>query len=740
MVVGNTQTSDQLIRSHLRTRVGTVFSSATIRKDVRELYSLGYFSNITVDVARQPQGLAVTYRVVEKPVIDTITILGNKEISDKDLREKLTVRETDTYSARDLKSGLEKIKAEYANKVYPAATVHAAIYPVDKGKVHLVITVDEGQKSRIRGIEFVGNKAFSDKKLFKIVKTHKAFWFMGGKFEKDKLNADLDRIIARYGDEGYVDAKILGTDLDYRKNGKSLYITIYIEEGQQYHVADVKFDGNRAFLDRELRAVVTTQPGDVFNRGQVISDRARGIPGDPGAIQSFYVDNGYLYAGVEPQVRFDRETLQAHVTYAIREDRLVYVSAIDISGNVRTKDEVVRRRLTIRPGDRFDGEKIRRSARNVKNLGFFDENSPEIGHKPVSNQWADLLFHVTEGDMGRFNLGGGFSSDEGAIGFLELALTNFDITHWPTFSGGGQKFDLRLQQGTIRREFSVGLTDPYFMGYPFSLGVNFYTRRFDYQTGSDFSEKRTGARTTLSKWIAEDVSASLSLRAETTEIYDVASDASNELKLEEDEGSRNLISLGSTVTRDTRDYFYDPTSGSRLRVGTELAGGPMGGDVNFIKLTQDGIWYWPFFEKLFVLSFHERFGLMQEYASTERIPLFERFFAGGSTTIRGYEYRDVGPKSNDANRDPIGGKLQAIGNIELGWRPNNILGLYTFFDTGSVWQTDSDFDPNDLRHGVGVGIGIRTPMGPLRLDYGIPLNPDQDQGNGQFHFTTGLRF
>ena len=348
------------------------------------------------------------------------------------------------------------------------------------------------------------------------------------------------------------------------------------------------------------------------------------------------------------------------------------------------------------------------------------------------------MLRVEEGDTGRFNFGGGFMSDEGPFGFLELALNNFDIANWPTFSGGGQTFNARLQRGTVRNEASVGFTDPYFLSYPLSFGVELYTRDIKYYTYNDFSIERVGGRISFGKRFTEDVSLNLRFRAEQVDIHDFDDDTPQVIR--DEEGVRDTLAVMLSISRDTRDYFYDPSAGSRLKLSTEVAGGPFGGDTDFVKVIEDGIWYTSFFNKLLVFSIQERIGLIEEYGDSDLVPLFERFFVGGSTTVRGYDYRDIGPKSDDEYNDPIGGTIKAIGNVELGWRINEFLGLYAFADGGTAWWDYDDFDVDDFRYSVGFGFGVRTPMGPMRFDYGFPLNPDDDQGNGQFHFSTGLRF
>jgi len=495
-------------------------------------------------------------------------------------------------------------------------------------------------------------------------------------------------------------------------------------------VASVGVEGNEVFGDDEVMNVLRLKEQDVFNRFQVARD---GV-----AVSTFYYDAGYIYAAVRPQVTRDEEKKAAHVLYSIQEGELIYLGQIEIADNVKTKDEVIRRELTIYPGERFDANKIRRSMERLTNLGFFERDKPpaELSTRPSEIEGAeDLFMNVIEKETGAFYFGAGFSSEEEVLGSVSLDLWNFDIANFPKFTGAGQRLGITLQTGTLHERYSVSFTEPYFMGYPLLFGADVFMDKREFVHHDDFSEEHFGTGIRFGKRLSEYVSSSLGLRYEDIEIGDIGEDVSEEIRKEE--GSRSTISLIWAIERNSVDNRFDPTTGSIHGGSIELAGAGFAADTDFVKLTQNYSRYFPLSEK-WVFSIHESCGYVTEYGRTDDVPIFERFFCGGSRTVRGYDERDIGPRSDDIYNDPIGGNVRLVTNIELSYAITDILRAYVFQDSGTAWPDVDDLDPSDLRFSAGMGIGIRTPMGPLRVDYGIPINPDAHQGNGRFHFNVGL--
>jgi len=731
-VNGNHLVSDQLILSHIETKPGDSLNKGAIQRDIKRIFDLGRFKTILVDVTDVEGGVAVSFIVSEKSVASEIRIIGNTKIRERTIKDTISLRLGESCEPDILKKDAEAILKLYEEKGFPNASVYVEVETIDPSKVRVTYEITEAQKARIRGIEIEGNTVYTDREIRKRLNTRTAkVWFIGGRYDEMAFQEDLDRIKAMYGEKGYVEAEIASTSFDFSANGKSMFITIAVSEGPQYHVASVGVKGNEVFADEEIMELVRLKEEDEFNRFQVLLDGRN--------VSTFYSDAGYVYAAVLPEVTLDEDKKIAHVLYSIQEKELVYLGQIEIANNIKTKDEVIRRELTMYPGERFDAKKIRRSMERMTNLGFFDRENPvDPSTRPSAIEGAeDLILNVNEKETGAFYFGAGFSSEEELLGSVSLDLWNFDIGNPPKFTGGGQRLTLALQSGTLRERYSLSFTDPYFMGYPLLFGADVFTDKFEFVHHNDFSEERFGTGIRFGKRLSEYVSSSLGLRYEDIEIGDIGDDVSDEIRQEE--GRRTTVSLIWAIERNSLDNRFDPTIGTILGGSVEVAGGGFAADTDFVKLRQNYSQYFPLTENnKWIFSIHENSGYVTQYGRSDDVPIFERFFCGGSSTVRGYEERDVGPKSDDIYRDPVGGNVRLVLNLELSYAITDILRAYIFQDSGTAWRDIHDMDASELRFSVGAGLGINTPMGPLRVDYGIPINPDDDQGSGRFHFRVGL--
>jgi len=727
---GNHLVSTQQILSHVETKPGDLLDRGAIRRDIRRIFKLGRFETILVDATEVDDGVVVTFIVSEKRVVGEIRIIGRTKIRERDIKDALTLRIGESYDREVVRKDVEAILRLYEDKGFPNASVYVDVEPIAPSKVRVTYTIDEGQKARIRAITIEGNTVYTDREILKRLKTRRArLWFIGGIYDESQFQEDQDQIIRMYQEKGYVEAKIVATSFDFSPNGKSMFITIEVSEGPQYHVASVTVQGNEMFDRDEIMPLLKLKEHDVFNLHQIERDGA--------AISGFYSDAGYIYAAVRPSYTLDKERKVAHILYSIQEGDLVYLGQIEINNNVKTKDEVIRRELTLYPGERFDRKKWTRSLQKLTNLGFFDEEKPvELSIRPSEIEGAeDLLLSVNEKETGAFYFGAGFSSDEEILGSVSLDLWNFDIANFPKFTGAGQRLGLTLQKGTIRESYRLSFTEPYFLGYPLLFGADAFKEKREWVHHNDYSEDIFGGGIRFGKQLSEYVSTSLGLRYEDVEIGDIRHDVSPEIR--EEAGSWSTLSLIWAIERNTIDNIFDPRSGSVNSGRIQLAGGSVAADTDFVKVTQDYSRYFPLSQK-WVLSIHESAGYVSEFGRSEEVHIFDRFFCGGSSTVRGYDERDIGPKSDDIFRDPVGGNVRLVTNLEVSYAITDILRAYLFQDSGTAWPDIEDLDPGDLKFSVGAGIGIKTPIGPLRVDYGVPLNPDDDQGNGRVHFRVGL--
>jgi len=460
---------------------------------------------------------------------------------------------------------------------------------------------------------------------------------------------------------------------------------------------------------------------------------------DVANIQSFYFGKGYIFVKVRESTALDAATGRVDITYAIVENEVAYVERIDVRGNLKTRDKVIRRELRILPGERFDGDKLKRSKERLYNLGFFEE----VGYDTEEGSTPDhqnLIVEVKEAKTGSFSFGGGYSSIDQFVGFLEVQQKNFDWRNWKTFTGGGQDLRLRGEWGSVRQTYELSFTEPWWFDHPVSFGFDIYKRSHDRESdvGYGYIEERTGGDLRFGKEFSEYVRGGATYRLEQVKISDVDATASADLRAEE--GENWLSSIELVLTRDTTDNVFNPTRGYVISGSTEVAGGFLGGTKDFNKFFGLATQYFPVFGKC-VLQFQVRAGVVMPYGEEERVPIYERFYAGGANTIRGYEERSVGP-IDPVTADPLGGETLFVANLECTVPILDFLKGAFFVDTGNVWAESSDFGSGGFMTGVGFGVRVKTPIGPLKLDYGIPIDtqPGKEDREGRFHFSMSHGF
>ena len=733
-VEGLTRVGDQLVNSQLEVQTGQKYNAAAIARDIRRLYDLGYFSTINADVQPTGNELDLKYVVEEKRVIEEIKIIGNDKLRTRQVRGVLTWREGDSFVPEAYTEEREAIQTLYQSKGFPNASVDILVEEVAASRVRVTYSISENRKAKIRKITFVGNNVLSQRDLRKLMKTKRARWFLGGKYDEVKFEEDLKHILDEYGNYGRLEADVPRTEFSYDDEGKDLNVTVYVDEGAEYSVESMEVANNIVYDTDEVLKIAEVQAGQVHNKGQIVDDAQ--------LIEKGYADSGYINAQVEPQVTLDREKKTTHVVHRINEDSMKYVREIRITGNNVTKDEVIRRQMLVLPGERFDGGALQLSERSMRNLEYFDEVRFTRENIEDDERFANLFVDVEEAKTGEFGFGGGWGTDDGFSGFTEIKFNNFDISNWPTFSGGGQQFSIKLQLGEQKTEYNLSFTDPEIGGLPLAFGIDAYNEDEKYSGGTDFSVSTLGGQIRFGKILSPFVRVRSALRYSDAEVNDVP--FFYDYYLQRRGGGETTVSSIWGIERNTLDSNMDPTTGSRHDFSTELAG--LGGDNEFYRFDADSNWYRTMGEeKKWVLSLRTREGWINEYGSSEFVPINFRYFAGGTSTVRGYDTRDIGPQRKRyilfGEEERVGGELRLIHNLEAKYKLTDMFRVYSFIDAGGVWAQADDFSFGDYKWSVGVGIGANIPrLGPVRLDYGIPLNPDEDQGSGRFHIMTGFRF
>ena len=565
-----------------------------------------------------------------------------------------------------------------------------------------------------------------------------------GVLKDEQFAEDLEKIRDHYRAKGYIDVEIKETRIELA--GKQwLIVHIDLFEGQQYKIGTVKIEGNKLFTAATLQKLLKMNSGKVFTPD--------GLSKDTKALEDYYGSRGYLDTRVNSKRDANVETGQLDLTYTLQESELTYIEKIVIRGNTKTKDKVLRRELAVAPGDIYNTVRVDASKERLKNLGFFSKIDATPEPTPIPTR-RDLAIQVEEQRTGNVTFGAGFSSIDNLMGFVEVTQGNFDLFNWPTFTGAGQKARVRAQVGFKRQDYIISFAEPWFLDQRLLLGVDLVQTRSSYLS-TEFSEQRTGSSLRLEKALNEFLRTEVQYTIQDIGLA-VGQNASEELQSQR--GSKLRSSVLVSLVRDTRDSVFLTTRGMRSELSAEVAGGPLAGNVADYKLNAKTTVYFPFFDKQ-VLQILGAVGIVEAFDGTkgsgrwvdedptpflhlvkvDDVPLYDRYFLGGANTLRGFKYGDVGPK--DIHGQPVGGNTTINATAEYSVPVVERVRAAVFFDIGEVEKDSYSFSVGDLKSDAGLGIRLNLPVGPLRLDYGYPLQTDRQSGKtGKIQFSSGFQF
>lgn len=758
---GPATVSEQVVRANMQLQEGSALEDSLIDRDIRSLYRTGQFEFIEFKRGALVDGkVDLVVEITSKFRVSTLTFEGNKKVKAKRLLKEAKTKENMPLDERQVKEDAEKIREYYQKSGYNQAKIE---YRIERDRAtglgRVFFTVQEGAKVRIKRVDFEGNTAFSDRKLRKVIETRKwniFSWLTDtGRFRDDRYETDFDKLRDHYREAGYLDVEI-GSEkvkFDYPKPNR-LVLTFFINEGRQYKLGAITISGNTLYPADKLLTALKLKTGDVFSPSAIEKDQK--------ALENYIGKDGYVDARVRVVRKPNLETGAIDVEYQFTEGEKYNVESIRLEGNTKTKSIVILRELVLGPGEVFNTVRMQTSKLRLENTRFFEEvnMSPEATNLPGRR---NLKIAVKEGRTGNLTFGAGFSSLERAIVFAEISQSNFDLFNRKSFfQGDGQKFRLRLQLGSRSSEATLNFEEPWFLERELALGFNLYRSSSDYYSDI-YEETRTGAEVYLRKRLFELVEGRLGYTYEIVEISDV--DRETAPFLLDEEGERSVSKLTFKLLRDTRDRIYNTTRGNRVELGTELAGGPFAGQTDYYRVELRASQYYNTFETLNqVLSFIGRAGVIDAYGDSDRVPYFDRMFLGGPSSLRGFEFREVGPKDQVGLKtqpdpdgfgsapdpdgpdvaptyEPIGGNSYAMGSIEYTFEVVNPLRLAVFYDIGYVNVDAWDFDPSEYNDNFGFGIRLMVGGAPLSLDFGIPITSDQYNDDGlQFNFSFGTRF
>ncbi len=715
---GNRKISQETIYANIHSRAGDLFSDEKVKEDIKRLYGTGYFEDVRVDVEPFEGGLKLIFIFEERPTITGIDLQGNREIETEELKEQLTITPGGMANPGLIMDNARRLVSYYQSQGYYLAEVIPIIREVSPGSVFLTYKVDEGEKVKVRRIGIHGNHALSDREIKKVMKTREWWIFSfltgSGVYRDEVVRKDVERIRALYHNHGYIKVEISEPVVRLSEDKRSLYIDITVSEGQQYKLGKIGIEGNKVFSQDELFAYIKSRPGAVFSR--------KGLREDIDRIIDLYMERGYARADIEPLVKVNEEDRTVDVTLSITEGEVFRIGRIEITGNTKTRDKVIRREMRLDEGDIFNSKLLRRSYQRINNLDYFE--SVSITPVPrVEERLIDLDVKVKEKMTGMLSIGGGYSSIDKFIFFGEVTQRNL--------FGRGLRLNLKAELSSIRTEYRIALRDPWFLDKPISASFSIYDESFEYP---DYDKRARGFAIGFGKELSEYVRGNIRYNLEEATIGDIAEDASSLIK--EQEGTRVTSSISPSIWRDTRDSYIDPTRGTRHALYTTIAG--LGGDNYFVKGVVDSIWYFPLMWNT-TFSIRGRFGYATGYAGRE-LPLYERFYVGGINTVRGLGFGEAGPRNEEGEK--IGGDREVIFNLEYIFPLAQEIRLkaLVFFDAGRAFDSSEEISITELRPTAGFGFRWVSPFGPIRLEWGYNLDRKEDEGRSKIEFSIGTIF
>ncbi len=726
--------NEAFVRAHIEFEEGEKFERYALSRDVKALMKTGRFSDVKIYAEEDGDDVKVIYEVVNRRVLSrAVEVRGQERFSDYHISALLNLEPGDYIDEAVVGRSALKVVQEYRRKNYPDARAEWKFVDEtdQEGYAYLVFTVEEGKKAKVAGVAVSGNSAFSDYELGRLMKRpawwNPFWWTRKRKLDGDEILTGRFAIREKYRDAGYLDAEV-GDVLYSRNEEGNIILNFEVREGLQFRIRKVLISGVEGFPQSAIRERLSLKPGDIAS--------STAIRADVNAVRDFYGMRGYLDTVVRPVREPYGDEGELDLIIKVDEGKLCYVRRIDIEGNVRTRDKVLRRELPLDPGDVFNEVKVRAGEQRIKNLGYFSSVRSFPAATALEDQ-RDLIIEVEEQRTGQFMMGAGFSSIDRATVFMEISQGNFDLLNWPSFTGGGQKLKLSAQLGATRRDFLLSFTEPWFMDRKLRFGFDLYDRLVKYD---DYHSRRSGGSVRLGKSLGGRGRIDAMYGIEKLAISDVAD--TNEYFTEtgqsyffEEEEDNVSSSLRLTYTHDTRNNPFIPGSGTRFRAYGGITGGPIGFDTDHYETGLSFVKYVPAV-KDHVLSLKASYDVVEEFGDTLEVPLDDRLFAGGGRTLRGFRYRDVGPKvtrevegaggGTTIFHKPIGGSSRFLASAEYSIPLVTPVRFALFYDTGNVWSESYELDLKDLASSFGGGFRFDVPGFPIRIDFADVIEKDDD--------------
>jgi outer membrane protein insertion porin family len=726
-LVGNKRVQDAVVLSSIPYTQGSEYKLGLEKEVVKSVFETGLFADVVVDWNAKDQILKV--KLKENPQINKIAFEGNEEIADSILKKKLELKPRSIYSSSKISNDVKLIEKMYQLKGFYLAKVSPEYIQRDQNRIDLIYKINEGDKTLIQKINFIGNKAFSNADLKAVISSKvDRFWRVftsSTTYDEQRIAYDAEQIRRFYHERGFADFSIREPLVELTPNKKGFIVTFNMTEGVKYTFSNIDVDYNKNIIDIDLEEI--SKLIDI-EKGQVYSSKV--IEKNIDRLVDYLSNLGYAFTDVVPMVRKNQDTRQASLVFQLKPGRKIYVNRINIEGNTRTQDNVIRRQLRLSEGDALQGSKLKRSKDRLTYTDYFSkvDIKPEETSTPDK---IDLNVEVEEKNTGEFNVGAGVSSYEGLIATMDVKENNF--------LGKGQRVRLGFSLSSKRKNYNLGITEPWFMGRELSASVDVYAKETSYDSESSYDEKTTGVSFGLGFPVDEYKRDTIKFKAENKDVTDVDDDAS--LIIKDQEGEKTKLALSNTFSIDTRDNQLMPTKGYNTSWTVEYAG--FGADIEYVKNVVRGSYNYSLEDDL-VLTLAGRTGYLWDINSDS--PITENFRLGGAT-LRGFAPSGIGPRDRD-NNDALGGQFMIGHNVELryplpGMRDSGINGLF-FWDGGLVTSVNDKYDvvedSKTYRQSLGTGIFWRSPLGPLRFAFGVPIVSSDEDEKEIFSFSFGTRF
>lgn len=708
-VEGVQRTNPGTVFSYLTVKVGETLTRERARQALRTLFATGFFK----DVRLESEGGVLVVIVEERPAVAQVDFSGVIEFPVDSLRgllRELGLAEGRVFDRATLESAEQELKRQYLSRGKYGAEVQTTVTPLARNRVAVRFSVTEGEVAKIRAINIVGAKAFAEPDLLELFVLRTPGWLTWytkhDQYSRQRLAADLESLRSHYLDSGYLDFAIDSTQVSITPDRKDIYITVNVTEGEKYTVSEVRIGGQPLVPLSELEPLVRLKAGDVFSRQRLTESQQ--------AIADRLGNDGYAFANANAVPEVDRDKRTVAFTLMVDPGRRVYVRRVDVAGNTKTRDEVVRREMRQLEGAYYDASKIQLSKQRIDRTRYFGEVSVDTA--PVENRpdQVDVTYTVAERQTGTLSLGVGFSTVDDII--FSAAITQ------PNVFGTGKYLSLEMNSGSVHRVYALSYVDPYYTVNGVSRGFDLYHREVDatqLATGA-YSTNTAGGGVRFGYPLSERDTVSIGVTGESVEVFTFANSAAIYKDFVATFGSKySYGSLLASWTRDTRDSLIVTTDGALTRVSSEIAGG----DLEYYRLGFNQQFYWPLSRKL-TLFLNADLGYANG-RSGQPLPFFKNYYAGGPTSVRGYEDYSLGPRDSEGNS--LGGSRRVIGNAELlfpmpGAAQDNSFRVALFVDAGQVYSKGDPVELSEMRTSTGLALSWASPVGPLRLSYAWPLN------------------